>query len=278
MEVGANELESLRFASGSILDVRLIYAWTIWHHAEVSVELGITLIVASLIMLAISILANWLPRPGGVANWHVLVTLAILCPIAAITGWYIQNSKSENDTITDQAPEVQALHSRDWLPFGSTRVRSTPNGIGFNLEYSAKSFSWKTKWAGVVVAPSVPCYWQLAARVKITRAKLPQAGFGLGVGKVVVDEPHATAIQYDLGWGGYRAVTYPGDETLGRLETGLDRDWHDYLLRFDGEQLALSVDGSKKIEVNVSSSCAKPILRLWNADIQLDEIELRRIP
>jgi hypothetical protein len=131
---------------------------------------------------------------------------------------------------------------------------------------------------GSTVAQPVSCRWRLDARIRFATASSPQAGFGIGVGTVVLGEPHARAVQYDLGWGGYRSVSYPGDETLGELRSKLDHEWHEYQLDVARESLQFSVDGVLRFTENASTGCGKPLLRVWNSSIDVGSVELMALP
>ena len=172
-----------------------------------------------------------------------------------------------------------ALPASSWHDFGITHVLPIRAGI-MSLVFN-QPLSTANKWAGVIADMPTSCHYaiKMQARVANVIDGGVDSGYGVASGRLSRQSlPEGPAFQYDIGFGGYRALTYPNDwQTPYHIVAGqLDHRWHRLLIIFNNA-MTVYVDGRRIFSQSAPQSCGAPIIRVWSATADFRDIQVGQV-
>jgi hypothetical protein len=169
------------------------------------------------------------------------------------------------------------ISSDSWHSFGIAHIVKAPNGVMrviFNQQLSLEN-----KWAGVVADIPRSCRYAIEMQARVVGQISSYGGYGIASGRLnAQSQPEGVAFQYDLGFSGYRVLTYPEDfqTPYQTASANLDSGWHQLLTIFSGSMIVY-VDGRSVISQTVSQSCGVPIIRVWSATAEFRDIQIGKL-
>jgi hypothetical protein len=168
------------------------------------------------------------------------------------------------------------LRVSSWRSFGVVQLAAVSGGVmrvTFDRQLTAGN-----KWAGVIATVPASCHYDVTFQARVIKQVGGGAsgGYGVANGRLSSQSlPVGNAFQYDFGFRGYRALTYPGDwRQPYRYEPAvLDHQWHTILVEFGRTDVAY-VDGRKAITEAATQACGVPILRVWSAIAEFRDVRI----
>jgi TIR domain len=173
----------------------------------------------------------------------------------------------------------RTLPTGSWHNFGIARVLLIHDSV-MSLVFN-RTLSAANKWAGVMADIPASCRYAITLQARVASVMNGGTGGGYGVASGGLGRnflPEGPAFQYDIGFGGYRALTYPNDwQTPYHVVAGqLDHRWHRILIIFDNG-MTVYVDGQRVFSRPASQSCGVPIIRVWSATADFRNIKVGQV-
>jgi hypothetical protein len=137
------------------------------------------------------------------------------------------------------------------------------------------------KWAGLIANVPASCHYAIEMQARVTRqvGGGQSGGYGVASGRLNAESlPEGKAFQYDFGFAGYRAMTYPNDwqTPYHYVVALLDHAWHRVLVIFTNRMTAY-VDSRLAISQPASQSCGVPIIRVWSGTVEFRDIRIGQV-
>jgi hypothetical protein len=161
--------------------------------------------------------------------------------------------------------------------FGIARVAQVPGDI-MRIVFD-QQLTLANKWAGIFADVPRSCHYVIEMQARVTNQIENYGGYGIASGRLnSKSQPEGIAFQYDFGFGGYRALTYPNDNQLPfhYITAHIDNEWHQLLISFNSSMTAY-VDGKLVISQAATQTCGVPIIRVWSATAEFRDFRIGQL-
>jgi hypothetical protein len=181
------------------------------------------------------------------------------------------------------ASSIQAgpvADSPNWVEFGHVEVVPDPSDHGMLLDTDDTTKTWSVKWSGVIASRLTGCGWEISGQARnATNQPGVPGGFGIGLGSLDSSGVlSGLAAQFDYGFSGYRAVSYPSDDTLQQRSASLDQGWHTFDESVSSAgRVRLTVDNSVVLDVQGFPVCGAPVIRVWAGAVFFENLSVKPV-